>query len=72
MAAYLSHIKVSTRNHTNENFDVSLRVFVDMKQTLVTQTPTASGPSFHDLQRRFRDLCSQYEHLKKNRPPKSR
>ncbi|KAG0345311.1 hypothetical protein BGZ54_005600, partial [Gamsiella multidivaricata] len=69
VAAYLNHVKVSTKNTTNGDFHVSLRVFVDKKQTLVSQTSTPAGPSFNDLWDRFRDLCSCYEQLKKSRPP---
>ncbi|KAG0203766.1 hypothetical protein BGX28_004082, partial [Mortierella sp. GBA30] len=35
VAAYLTHITVSTKNTTGETFDVSLQVFVDKKQTAI-------------------------------------
>lgn len=73
VSAYLSHITVSTKNTTGETFDMSLRVFVHKKQTLIIpQDATEPSLSFNDLRNRFRDLCSQYEQIKKNRLPEER
>ncbi|KAG0030338.1 hypothetical protein BGZ83_004730, partial [Gryganskiella cystojenkinii] len=69
VASYLDHVKVSTKNKRNEDFKISLRVFVDMKQTLLLQSSTPPSPSYNDLRDRFKDLCSRYEELKKSRLP---
>ncbi|KAG0074293.1 hypothetical protein BGZ92_003449 [Podila epicladia] len=72
IAAYPGHITVSTKNTTGETFDVSLQVFVDMKQNLIRlQSASSPGLSFIDLHKRFRDLCSLYDEVKKSRLPET-
>lgn len=73
VTAYLGHITVSTKNKMGETFDVSLRVFVDMKQTPIDpQNASMAGLSFNDLHVRFGDLCTLYEQVKKSRLPEMR
>lgn len=73
VTAYLGHITVSTKNTTGETFNVSLRVFVDMKQTPIDpQYASTPDLSFNDLLMRFEDLCSLYEQVKKSRLPEMR
>ncbi|KAG0000528.1 hypothetical protein BGZ80_006346 [Entomortierella chlamydospora] len=61
VAAYLTHITVLTKNTTGEALDASLKVFVEMKQTVIDpkDTPVASL-SFNDLSQRLNDLRSLY------------
>ncbi|KAI1287156.1 hypothetical protein EDD11_010487, partial [Mortierella claussenii] len=67
VTGYLGHIKVSAKNTTNETFVVSLRVFVQMKQTsIASENASEPGTSFRDLNERFCSLRSQYEEIKKS------
>ncbi|KAG9321417.1 hypothetical protein KVV02_000551 [Mortierella alpina] len=63
--ACLANIKVSTKNQTGETFSIALRVFVHM--TLIDPQVLTPGVSFIDLRKRFQDVCTKYEHIKKNR-----
>ncbi|KAF9329952.1 hypothetical protein BG006_007042, partial [Podila minutissima] len=69
----MGHITVSTKNMTGKTFDVSLQVFVDMKQTPIDpQYASTPALSFNDRHMRFGDLCSLYEQVKKSRLPEER
>jgi len=63
---YLSDKRVISKNTTSEDFALSIRVFVDMRQTRAG-FQADSQIVYKQLQVRFEELCRRHEHAKRIR-----